>query len=129
MPQRTNLLLILALAAGVAYGGFGVPYFLARDSVEEPEEQPLSVAQKIHFRMGLLGPGMDSVQAKKVLGIDHVTAGLIIEYPGEPAFARRLHYRIDQKHDLFLDYDNTFTLCAALLREGDREMAYWSRDQ
>jgi len=72
VSRRVNILLLLALAIGVAYGRFGVPFFAATGSeamVEEPEEQCLSEANAIRFRMELLKPGMDHDAVRKVLGL------------------------------------------------------------
>jgi hypothetical protein len=72
VSRRANILLLLALAVGVAYGRFGVPFLAAIGSeavVEEPEEQCLPEADAIGFRMKLLKSGMDHDEVRKVLGL------------------------------------------------------------
>jgi hypothetical protein len=74
MSRRANILLLLALAAGVVYGWFGVPFLLPLVSdgieatVEEPPGQVFSEADEIRFRMLSLKTGMDFDEIARVLG-------------------------------------------------------------
>jgi len=66
------MLLVFALAAGVAYGYFGVPIFLAMspgdDTASVVEEHRLSDDEDLRFRVQLLRTGMDHGQVERVLG-------------------------------------------------------------
>jgi hypothetical protein len=80
MSRHTNLLLVLALAVGVAYGWFGVPFFLtilADDTeavTEELPDQRLSAVEQaevddLRSRMLSLKAGMGEHKVSKVLGL------------------------------------------------------------
>jgi hypothetical protein len=70
-----NILLLLALAAGVAYGWLALPLLLplvsddVEAAVEESEWQRLSEADKIRLRMSSLKVGMDSDEVRRVLDL------------------------------------------------------------
>jgi hypothetical protein len=74
VSRRTNILLMVALATGVLYGYFGVPFFLPLVSdelpmAEEPECPTLSEVEDIRLRMLLLKRGMKHSDAEEVLGL------------------------------------------------------------
>jgi hypothetical protein len=117
MPRRANILLLLALAAGVAYGRFGLPFLLAIGSDDdgamfhEADLQSRLKADKIYFRMFLLKPGMEEDEVKRVLG-------LLEQSPADAARSGNLQvdkYEIDRRHALWLHYDYNRILIKAEL--------------
>jgi hypothetical protein len=119
VSRRANILLLLTLAAGVAYGWFGVPFFLtilADDSegvTEELGDHRLSEVEQaevddLRCRMLSLKTGMDKQKVSKVLGL-LIYATLAYEFDsnggdGWPPWSEDL-YRVGQRHALMLRYD------------------------
>jgi hypothetical protein len=121
MSRRANIILLLALAAGVAYGGFGVP-LLSDDTeavVEESGGQVLSEADEIRLQMPRLKPGMNQGEAEKVLGLDNKPRAFF----GFGGFSSSygMTYHIDQRHTLTLLFDRpTGSVTTAKLYDGER---------
>lgn len=124
MSRRANILLLLALAAGVAYGWFGVPSLLPfADGIdataEEPEGQVLSEADQIRFRMQSLILGMDNDEAGRVLFLHNMPASIRVL---ERSSWYRL-FNIDKSHTLLLQYAWNGGLVAAELFDGEQAVA------
>ena len=77
MSLRTNILLVLALAVGLAYGRFVVPWLLTQPAEQQEPEDPV-VAQKIEdevrgltyrrLRVFPSATATTSLELKKLLG-------------------------------------------------------------
>jgi hypothetical protein len=111
MSRRTNILLILALAAIVAYGRFGVPFFLPMVSDDAPvdEGQPVSEADEVRHRMRLLRPGAHECDVERILGL-----------ADKPPPALNGVYVLDPNYVLWLTYDRNQGLVRAELYQGEQ---------
>jgi hypothetical protein len=116
MSRRANILLVLALAAGIAYGYFGVPFLLplvaddVEATVEEPNGQRISDLDETRFRLQRLRPGMTGKEVAKVLDLPYNPHPYSIGSRCWNSF----NYGIDQSHYLHLDFGPTGLVTAEL---------------
>jgi hypothetical protein len=134
MSRRANILLLVALAAGVTYGWFGVPLFLPMisddtEAIVEERGQPRSEVDEVRFRMLLLKRGMKHSDAEEVLGLASGTG--TIGMGGSFTFASDnpsssdylVIYQLGHGHTLCLEYTRSGGLVAADLRSGQQVVA------
>ena len=94
MSRRANILLLLALVIGIAYGRFGIPFLLplVSDGIEETVEEPLgqvfSEADDIRFRMLSLKEGMTSDEVEKWLGLIKKRLASLDSFPARTDFCQ-----------------------------------------
>lgn len=130
MSRRTTILLLLVMAAGVAYGYFGVPFLLpfvsdhVEAAVEEPAGQRVSEVDEIRFRMLLLKPGMDSREVDRVLGLANKLFAA-----GRSSNSWTCVYKIGPNHTLFLQYLGEEGLLAATLHDSKQLVARMPAEQ
>jgi hypothetical protein len=125
MSRRTNILLLLALTSGLAYGYFGVPFLLPlvsdgiEETVEEPPGQVFSEADEIHLRLLSLKGGMTSDEVEKWLGLNKKHLVWFDSWTD--------YCQIDQGHVVVLRYRfflGALGLSTAELHNRDRLVAY-----
>jgi hypothetical protein len=117
MSRRANILLLLALAAGIGYGYFGVPFLLpfvaeqVEDVAEEPVVGVISEAHNMQCRMLSLRPGMKGADVHRVLGLANTPFIL----GRSDAFGAEVLYRVGESYILQLSYDRNMVLMSVKL--------------
>jgi hypothetical protein len=128
VSRRTNMLLILALAVGVAYGRFAIPFFLPLVSdhtealVEEQDAQALSEVDDIRLRIPSLKPGMCSGEVDKLLDLANKHSFLSGCLESDNTMWMSECYPIGQRHALHLKYVSS-RVVSAELRDGEQVVA------
>jgi hypothetical protein len=125
MSRRMNILLLLTLAAGVAYGWLGVPFLLPfvsdeiEEAVEEPQGQLYPEIEEMRVRMLALKVGMAHGDVAKVLDLASKSSGC---FSGDGNSWMTFYY-VRPKHKLWLRFSKVNTLLWAELCSDEQVVA------